>query len=605
MMRELREKTKVIMIVVAVAFVGLMVFEWGMDITGQSAAVQTGELGRVNGQPISYQAYASVYQDLYQRAQQQSGGQLSREEIRQLEESAFQQVVNDVLLAQELERRGISVTDAEIRQAALWTPHPDLMQNELFQTEGQFDINKYQQFLSSPAANEQLLLQLEQYYRETLPRNKLLRRVTAGAYVSDAELWQMYRDRNETVTADYVALDIARLVPGEVEVTEREIRTYYEANEDEFERGATARLTLATLSKAPTAADTLAALQKAQQLRTEIQGGADFAAVAARESADEGSRAQGGDLGFFERGQMVAPFEQAAFSLPVGEVSEPVASPFGYHLIQVQEREGERVRARHILIPTDRSEEALDALYARADSLEELAERAGLQRAARAVNATVRQALEVSEDQAFVPGLGSALEAVEWARDVTTDQTGETVSPLFETPQAFYVAQLEGYTPAGKVSLQEAAPQIRRQLIVEKKREQARQIGKQLVAEVRGGGKTLEQAAQERGLRVETTQPFTRAGLNPVLGQANEAVGAAFGTPTGQLTDVVEGGSGLFVLRPTARTEADRQAFEAQKEQFRQVMMFQIQQQQVSRWLAELREQADIEDRRGEVLRAS
>jgi hypothetical protein len=67
MMQDLREKTKIIMIVVALAFVGLMVFEWGMDISGQSAAVQTGELGRVNGEPISYQAYTVAYQELYQQ----------------------------------------------------------------------------------------------------------------------------------------------------------------------------------------------------------------------------------------------------------------------------------------------------------------------------------------------------------------------------------------------------------------------------------------------------------------------------------------------------------------------------------------------------------
>jgi peptidyl-prolyl cis-trans isomerase D len=201
MMRELREKTKIIMIVVALAFVGLMVFEWGMDISGTSAAMQTGELGRVNGEPISYQAYSVAYQELYQRAQAQYGTELSREQIRELEETAFNEVVNQMLMNQELRRRGIRVTDAEIRQAAQWSPHPDLMNNELFQTNGRFDIAKYQQFLASPAANEELLLQLEQYYRGVIPQSKLLRQVTAGLHVSDSELWRIWQDRNETATA--------------------------------------------------------------------------------------------------------------------------------------------------------------------------------------------------------------------------------------------------------------------------------------------------------------------------------------------------------------------------------------------------------------------
>lgn len=603
MMQDLREKTKIIMIVVAVAFVALMVFEWGMDISGQSAAVQTGEIGRVNGRPVPYEAYALAYQELYQQAQQQSGGQpLTREQVRQLEDAAFERVVNDLLIDQEMERQGIEATEAEIRQAAQWSPHPDLMQNEMFQTNGQFDIAKYQQFLSSPSTNEELLLQLEQYYRDVIPRNKLLRRVSAGAHISNAQLWEMWRDRNETATVDYTTLSVSLLVPGEVEVTDREVREHYDANEDRFQRSATARLKIAYLSKGATAADSAAALERARRVRAEIVGGADFGEVARRESADPGSGQNGGDLGSFTRGQMVSRFEDAAFSLPVGQVSEPVLTQFGYHLIQVQEREGDTVSARHILILAEPSEEALDQLYARADSLEDLSERAGLDRAARLVRGQTRAGVVATEDQPLVPGVGSVLEAVEWAREVTTADTGERLSGLFETPQAFYVAELESFTPAGPMSLEDAAPQIRRQLIAEKKTERARQIGREIVQEVRSGSKTLEQAAQERGLSVESAGPFTRMAFNPVFGQATPAVGAAFGTAIGQVSDVVRGGSSLFIVRPTARTQANREEFEAQREQMRALTMYQVQQETVSRWLEAVRQEADIEDRRAQAL---
>lgn len=603
MMQDLRENTKIIMIVVAVAFVALMVFEWGMDISGQSAAVQTGELGRVNGQPIPYQAYSLAYQELYQQAQQQAEGQpLTREQIRQLEDAAFTRVVNDILLAQEMGRRGIAATEAEIRQAAQWSPHPELMQNEMFRTDGEFDITKYQQFLASPAANEQLLLQLEQYYREVIPKNKLLRRVSAGAYVSDAALWEMWRDRNETVTVDYVPLSVSLLVPGEMEVTDREIRAHYEENRERFRRPATARLSLAYIPKTATAADTAAALQRAERLRAEIEGGADFAEVARRESADPGSAERGGELGTFGRGQMVGAFDAAAFSLPAGELSEPVLTRFGYHLIQVQSRQGDSVTARHILVPTAPSEQAVDRLYALADSLEDLSARTTLERSARLVGGEVREGVVATESQPLVPGVGSVLEAVEWAREVTQQATGETVSPLFETAQSFYVAELEGFTPAGQMSYEEAAPRIRRQLITDKKTARARQIGREIVQGVRSGAKTLRQAAQERGLSVEPAGPFTRAAFNPVFGQATPAVGAAFGTGIGEVSEVVEGGSGLFIVRPTARTQADREAFEAQKEQMRALLLYQVQQEIVSRWMDALRDRAEIDDRRAEML---
>jgi peptidyl-prolyl cis-trans isomerase D len=602
MMKELREKTKWVMLVVVLAFVGLMVFEWGMDISGRSAGAETGALGEVDGQPIQYQAYMEVYQNLYQRAQQQSGGQLSREQIRQLEDMAFEQVVSQMLIQQELERRGIRVSNAEIAQAARWMPHPDLMQNELFQTNGQFDLSKYQQFLASPQANDELLLQLERYYREVLPQAKLMRQVTSGLFISDAELWRAYRDRNETATVNYVVLDLSRLVPGDLEVTEREIRDHYNRNRDQFRRSASAQFTMAVLPRAATAADTAAALERARAVRAEIVGGADFAEVARRESADPGSREQGGDLGRFTRGRMVPEFDQAVFSLPLNQVSEPVQTQFGYHLLQVLEREGDEARARHILIPFERGEESEDRLYARADSLELVGQRAGIERAARVLEAQLRENVVVTSTDAMLPGVGSLMEALEWAQDETRDGTPMgTVSPLFETPEAFYVVRLDAFTPAGEIPLAEATPQIRRQLMLDKKREQARQIGQQMVAEVRGG-KPLQQAASERGLQVQATGPFSRTGFNPTFGQANAAIGAAFGTPLGQVSNVVETTAGLFLIQPTERSEADRQTWEAQKEQQRTIDTMRAQQEMIGRWMQDLRTRAEIEDRRAEVL---
>jgi peptidyl-prolyl cis-trans isomerase D len=602
MMRELREKTKWIMLVVVLAFVGLMVFEWGMDISGRTAGAETGALGEVDGRPIQYQAYMDAYQALYQRAQQ-AGAPLSREQVRQLEDMAFEQVVSQMLLRRELERRGIRVSNAEIAQAARWMPHPDLAQNELFMTDGRFDLGKYQQFLASPQASDQLLLELERYYREVLPQMKLMRQVTAGLFVSDAELWRSYRDRNETATVNYVALDVARLVPGEVEITDREVRDFYNRNRANFRRQATGQFTLAVLPQAPSAVDSVAARERAASLRSEILGGADFAEVARRESADPGSREQGGDLGRFQRGRMVPEFDQAVFSLPLNQVSEPVLTGFGYHLIQVREREADEASARHILVPIERTEASEERLYARADSLEEVAPRGGLERAARLVNAEVRENVAVSLDNPWVAGVGSLSEALEWADEEARENgaAAGTVSPLFETQEAFFVARIESFRPAGDIPLAEAAPQIRRQLTVERKRQQAQQIGQQMVAEVRGG-RTLEQVAAERGLQVQTAAEVTRMGFNPTFGQANAAIGAAFGTSIGQVSEVVETTAGLFLIQPIERTQADRTSFEAQREQLRAMEVMRAQQELFQQWMQDLRTRAEIEDRRSRVL---
>ena len=148
----------------------------------------------------------------------------------------------------------------------------------------------------------------------------------------------------------------ARYPDSEFTVPESEIEAYYEENQEEFEVPARASVRAAVLPKTPTAADSAAALERARQVREEIVGGEDFAAVAERESADEGSAAQGGDLGVFQQGQMTPAFDQAVFSAPVGQVTEPVETPFGYHLIEVMERWAQdSARARHVLVPIERT----------------------------------------------------------------------------------------------------------------------------------------------------------------------------------------------------------------------------------------------------------
>ena len=138
MMRQMRENTKWIMLVTALAFVALMVFEWGMDITGRSAG-GLGEIGKVNGIPVMYEDYQATYRQLYDQAQESQEQPLTSQQNRDLEDAAFDQVVNRILIEEELERRGIDVSDEEILQAARYSPPADV--RALFQGEQGFDLH--------------------------------------------------------------------------------------------------------------------------------------------------------------------------------------------------------------------------------------------------------------------------------------------------------------------------------------------------------------------------------------------------------------------------------------------------------------------------------
>jgi hypothetical protein len=135
---------KWIMALTAVTFVGLMVFGWGMDLTGRTGSDATGgELGRVNGDPITYQEWSLAVRNLTDQQQRNSNGPIGAGMQKQIEQAAWDQLVMQKLVNQELNARGIKVTNEEIRDAALYQPPQEFYDNPAFQTDGRFDLNKY------------------------------------------------------------------------------------------------------------------------------------------------------------------------------------------------------------------------------------------------------------------------------------------------------------------------------------------------------------------------------------------------------------------------------------------------------------------------------
>ena len=154
-----------------------------------------------------------------------------------------------------------------------------------------------------------------------------------------------YRIQSTFQDANLLASITYQKVAEEAKLDEADVRKYFEAHQSEFEqvhaRHILVRVQGSAAAVKPGEKDLTdaEALAKAQDLRKRLLAGEDFAQLAQKESDDTGSAAKGGDLGFFHRGQMVPSFEQAAFALKPGDLSEPVKSPFGYHLIKVEAKE--------------------------------------------------------------------------------------------------------------------------------------------------------------------------------------------------------------------------------------------------------------------------
>ncbi|MFC1791495.1 peptidylprolyl isomerase [Gemmatimonadota bacterium] len=597
MMRQMRENTRWIMLVTAIAFVGLMVFEWGMDASGRSAG-GLGELGRVNGTPVTYEAWQAAHQNLYDQVSNSQEEPVTAAQRRQIEEQAWNDVVNQILISQELDRRGIRVTDQEIMDAARFSPPQAFLSDPLFMSDGRFDIQKYQDFLATSADE---FLQLETYYRDIIPRSKLLRQVSSGIYFTDSELWDQYRYEHEQVRVQFAALDPLESIPDDAfEVTEAEIQAYYRENEESFAIPARAEVKYVTLTKSPLREDTASARLLAEEARQAVLGGEDFAEVARRESSDQITAPDGGDLGTFARGQMVPTFDSVVFSAPLNQVTEPIETSFGFHVIQVLSREGDSAQARHILIPIERTNDSELRLLELADSLEALGETMTIEEAGRNLGLPV-MTQTMTEIFPFLAGAGQISDGLDW---VFEEGAPGEVSPVFEDPEAFYMMELVSSSPAGSQPVEEARPIIDQILRQEKKVARASEDAVEMVASARAAG-DLTVLATEHELMVQGAGPLTRLEFFPGMGIQTKPVGAAFGLEEGLISDPVETRNNVFIVQTLEKIPADSAAWEEQKAMQRAQAVFTVQQQRLEQWIMGMREASDIVDRREEVFQAS
>lgn len=602
MMRSMRASAKWIMGVVAFFFVGWMIYGYGMDIAGRGAAAPN-VLAKVNGRTIDAQTfYNAVRTEQERRRQQAAPVPTTLEQQQQLEDAVLEQIVQNVVLEDEFRRRGISVTDREIIEAARTTPPPEVLELPQFQTEGRFDFEKYQRFIAS-SADPTFLMALEQRYRDELPRIKLYQQLVAGVYVSDAQLWRQYRDRHDSITVAVLQLRPETAVTDSTPVSDEAIARYYREHREDFERPAAAYLSYVAVSRRPDAADSAAALERARAVRQEILDGAEFADVAARESADSVSAANGGDLGEARRGAYVRAFEDAALALRPGEISEPIQTQFGWHVIRLESRTDSTLHASHVLIPIEPVGEHLTRIEAQADSLDFFAadqdDPLALDRVAGQLGLSVAQAPVLLEGARLQLGPYIVGDAGVWAFGGV--EPGE-ISPVIETTEAYYAFRLDSLDAAGVPPLEEVRAQVRRLVAAEQRREALKAVARDVRSELDAGA-SLEQVAERRGLEVQSIGPFTRYTPPPGLQGMPEVAGAAFGLRVGQTGGPVHTPFATFFLRPTQKRLADSSAFVAQLETQRRAALEQARQDRVQMILVSLRDAATVEDRRAELLR--
>jgi len=595
----MRSNAKYVFFILAGSFVLWLAIGQVMQILQPNANIVL----RVNGQEVPITLYQQRLQAAYEQYRQQTGTTtLAREDEQQIQEQVTNQLIQEILLRQEYGRLGIQVSDEEIIEAARTSPPPEVMRDPQFQTNGQFDIRKWQQFLQS-GADRNTLAQIEALYRERLPQIKLAQYITADVYVSDAKLWRIYKDQHDSATIAVLAV-WPYLVTDSIPVADAELERYLKAHADDFKRPAMAFVRFVAVPHLPDPADTAAARARVARIQAELARGAKFEDVARRESSDTVSGRQGGDLGWVKRTESTfdPQFMAALKGLTPGRVSPPVLTQFGYHLIRADAVKGDSLKLRHILVPIELQGAHLDAVETRVDSLERLAadqpSGALLDSAAKRFNLPLSATYRIVDGERLTLGRYTIPDVSVWAFEA---RVGET-SPIIEAKPAYYVFRLDSLVPEGVPPLADVRAPVESAVKLEKQKEIAKRHADSLSAALRGIP-NLMAAGAARALQVQRFGPFTRLQPPGYVAREPLVVGAAFGLRVSERSGVIIGQGGDFIIESLGRKMADSSAWLKQKDAQRAQMLAAVRQARIQQYVDGLRARAKIVDRRKEIFR--
>jgi parvulin-like peptidyl-prolyl isomerase len=595
-MSKMREYSKIFIIIVALSFIGLMVFEWGMDYSGMGQRQNI--VGSVNGRELTYDMFSDMFQNLYQAERSRSEQELTESQVANLRNTVWDRFVQQVLLEEEMERLNITVSDSEIVYQIRNYPLEEIKQNPSFQTNGQFDWDKYYASFSNPDVP---WYQIEEYYRQqVLPFQRLQDIIVSTVRVSENEVYEEYVNNNQKVKIQYLEVPFSKFIDPDRVIPEEDVEDYYNDNLSEFQQKEGRKMSYVTFPLTPTSRDSQRVLSEFDEIRNRLEAGEDFNELANEYSEDPAVKTNQGRYDFFERGAMVKEFEEASFNGKVGTLVGPVETQFGQHLIKIEDKRvqdgKEQVKVSHILLkispgPSTREKQESAAAFfaedARMDGFTEVTTRESMD---------VMQTNFVEEDNQFIPGFGRNIQIYDFA---FRNEIG-SVSNLIETESGFHVFMLDEIREAGPRPLEEVKTIIESRLKNEKRKEQAKNFAVTIQEKI-DQNKSFSQIVEEDEqsiVRFDSTAEFTIKASPRGIGLNNTFNATAFSLEPDQTSDMVETNRGLYWQQLLAKTEFDSAQYEIRKELIRGQLMNRKRNQAFTSWFEYLKDNADIEDNR-------
>lgn len=664
LINKIRERSGITIGVLAVALIAFIV---GGDLmSGQAGGGLFGgdnKIGEIAGTGIDYQQYMEQVDVARVNYESQTGQSANQQEIQQLRDQVWEQLIFDTAFQEQFEDLGITVTPEELKEMVQGTTnlHPYVRQQFTDQQTGQYDRQRHMEFIGAVANNqlpEAQRIAWDDFKKQLVQfriREKYESLLTGSSYVTNAEAKREYVAQTVKADANYLYVPFYSVNDSTVKVTDSELSSYLSSHKDEFtgynsrtfdyvvfqiESSKEDSISMMSdlreyakgLAKAPNPqsyasansdirynnlrgaqelpAEVVTALDNAiegqiigpfkegqaysiyknqgrkmekdsvrashilvtdktlaDNLLAQVKAGGDFAALAQANSTDPGSKDKGGDLGYFGRGAMVAPFDAAAFSND-GLVPDLVQSQFGYHIIKVT---GSKSVNKYDLATISRvlnpSEATRNEIYQQAEALRTSVKNAAdLVTAAKEAGLVVLSAEKVAPTAQSFNTIQDGREIVLWSYNDNTD-INDVSDRLFEINDSFVIAALKGKTDKDNPKVDDFRDELATAVRNEKKAEIIKSKLKSAtgdfssIASSYGAGALVESVTDIN----MATGMLNSAGIDPI------AIGKIFGLPVGKRSDVFTGENGVFIVEVANRNDAPEIADYTQyKEQLKQ-----------------------------------
>lgn len=607
---NMRSQMQVVMWTILVLFVTSMVIGGlvgGASISDIFGQRQGNEVGSLNGKPILYEDFNQMVSNEINRLDALSGKEISDEEREYVRAVVWERLLADLIVQEQIENNNIKVGDSEVLFQLQNNPPPFLQNSEAFQTDGRFDFEKYLDAVLNPSSID--WRPVEQFMQEIyLPSYKLQQYITNSISISPEDIRKNYEQRFVDYEIEVLHITKKSLEENLIEnmlaerPTNDELTKMYQKNIDNYEMPEMRVMKYVKWPILSDANDTLRVKLEADDLMFRINNGEDFAQLANTYTEDPSNSInpyslKGGNLGWFDKGQMVPEFDLASFDANKGDIVGPVLTDFGYHIIKIEDKRttedgNDQVNASHILLTIKPGRGTENNLKDTASIFALEAEEYGFFNHADSLGMEVFESNDVEKESIFINDIGVARNAVNFA---FRSDVGSISEPV-KNDNFFLVFYLDKIKDKTVKSLDDVREELTLKFENELTKEQIKSLAESLG--INSNTDLSNVAEQNENFEYVNSVTSKLNGSFQSIGKSNYVVGALKNAKIGDLLGplpTIRGEAFVKVLNIGLVNEAD---FDEKKQAIKESLIISRQNSMWSNWLQALKEESDIEDYR-------